>query len=160
MGADEPGPATGRSPACGPEPVPGVVERRDPGPRVSSSRAGDRATAGPEIATTATTEVTVSDPTVQVSDNPAASRYEIRVGDHLAGFADYARTHGVIVFTHTEVEPGFQGQGLATRLAAAALDDVRTRGLTVTPLCPFIAAFIKTHPGYADLVAHQPRAHR
>jgi predicted GNAT family acetyltransferase len=95
----------------------------------------------------------MSEPPVLVTDNPSASRYEIHVGEQLAGFADYRRARGRIIFTHTEVDPAFTGQGLATRLAAAALDDVRARGLAVTPRCPFIAEFIESHPEYADLVA-------
>jgi len=31
-------------------------------------------------------------------------------------------------------------------------EDVAVRGLRVTPQCPFIAAYIKRHPAYADLV--------
>jgi uncharacterized protein len=99
------------------------------------------------------TQVTMSDPPVVVADNPAASRYEIRVGDDLAGFADYRVKPGRIVMTHTEIDPSFEGRGLGGRLAAGALDDLRRRHLTVTPLCPFIAKFIHEHPDYGDLVA-------
>ena len=95
----------------------------------------------------------MSDPPVVVADNPAASRYEIRVGDDLAGFAEYRAKPGRIVMTHTEIDRSFKGRGLGARLATGALDDLRRRGLTVTPLCPFIAKFIHEHPDYADLVA-------
>jgi predicted GNAT family acetyltransferase len=33
------------------------------------------------------------------------------------------------------------------------LDDIRARGLRVTPICPFTVAFIERHPTYADLVS-------
>jgi predicted GNAT family acetyltransferase len=97
--------------------------------------------------------VTVSDPPVVVTDNRPASRYEIRVGDQLAGVADYERTPRGITFTHTKVDDRFEGQGLGSRLAEAALDDARRDGMVVTPRCPFIAEFIETHPEYSDLVA-------
>ena len=42
-------------------------------------------------------------------------------------------------------------------VARAALDDVRRQGRQVTPVCPFIAAYIKRHPEYIDLV---DEAHR
>ena len=32
------------------------------------------------------------------------------------------------------------------------VDSARARGLSVVPLCPFVAAFIRRHPEYADLV--------
>jgi hypothetical protein len=54
---------------------------------------------------------------------------------------------------HTEVQSRFEGQGLGARLARFVLDDARERGLRVVPRCPFIAAYIKRHPEYADLVA-------
>jgi hypothetical protein len=34
----------------------------------------------------------------------------------------------------------------------AALDDVRSRGGTVVPLCPFVRGWIERHPEYRDLV--------
>ena len=90
---------------------------------------------------------------VRVSDNPGAHRYEATVGDDLAGFAEYRLVGRRVVFTHTEIQPQFEGKGIGGRLAAAALDDVRARGLGVTPLCPFIAGYIERHPAYADLVS-------
>jgi predicted GNAT family acetyltransferase len=98
-------------------------------------------------------EVTVSDPPVVVTDNGPASRYEIRVGDQLAGFAEYEHTPRGITFTHTKMEDRFEGHGLGSRLAAGALDDARRQGMAVTLRCPFIAEFIETHPEYSDLVA-------
>jgi predicted GNAT family acetyltransferase len=38
---------------------------------------------------------------------------------------------------------------------ADALDDIRSRGLKVVPLCPFVAAYIRRHPEYEDLVARE-----
>jgi hypothetical protein len=43
--------------------------------------------------------------------------------------------------------------GVGSRLAKGALDDVRRRGLKVVARCPFIAAWLKRHPDYADLLA-------
>jgi predicted GNAT family acetyltransferase len=58
---------------------------------------------------------------------------------------------------HTEVEPEYAGQGLGDELAREALDDVRRRGLILVPLCPFIAAYIRRHPEYLDLVVPERR---
>ncbi|HEY5165424.1 MAG TPA: GNAT family N-acetyltransferase [Acidimicrobiia bacterium] len=95
----------------------------------------------------------MSEPAVLVADNPAASRYEIRVGDQLAGFAAYRTEPNRIIVTHTEIDPTFKGRGLGNRLAAGTLDDLRRRHLAVTPQCPFMAKYIDEHPDYADLVA-------
>ncbi|GAA1880461.1 GNAT family N-acetyltransferase [Lapillicoccus jejuensis] len=89
---------------------------------------------------------------VTVQDDPAQSRYDALLGGGLAGFAAYRLQPDAVVFTHTEVDPAFEGQGIGGALARGALDDVRARGLAVVPLCPFIRAWIERHPDYADLV--------
>ena len=91
--------------------------------------------------------------TVRVTDNPKRHRYEAYVGDALAAYATYTRTPGTIEFLHTRTEPAFEGHGVGSRLAVAALDDARAGHLRVTPTCPFFAGYIERHPDYADLVA-------
>ena len=91
----------------------------------------------------------------EVRDNPAEHRYEIHVDGTLAGFSAYRRRPGAVVFTHTEIDPSYEGKGLGSVLARRALDDVRARGLGVMPLCPFINGYIQRHPEYADLVTGQ-----
>jgi predicted GNAT family acetyltransferase len=93
-----------------------------------------------------------------VTDNPAASRYELRIDGELAGFSDYHLRDGVLSITHTEVAPAFQGAHLATHLAQFSLDDARRRGLAVLPYCPYTSAWIKQHPQYSDLVPPDRRA--
>ena len=94
----------------------------------------------------------------QVLDNPVESRYEVFFEGQLSGFALY-RLHGDrIAMYHTEIEPEFEGEGLGGELARGALGDVRSRGLMVEPLCPFIAAFIRQRPDeYLDLVVPEMR---
>ena len=85
-------------------------------------------------------------------DAPDHHRYELRSGDELVGFIAYRLNGEVIRLIHTEVLPAFNGQGHAATLARAALDDARSRGLTVRPDCPYVASYIRKHPEYADLV--------
>ena len=87
-----------------------------------------------------------------VVDNPELSRVEARLDAAVAGFAAYLDRPGQRVFTHTEVDPAYEGQGIGGRLARAALDQARADGLRVVPRCPFIRAWIDKHPDYADLV--------
>jgi uncharacterized protein len=88
----------------------------------------------------------------EITDNAGEGRYEIRVDGGLAGFAEYERRDGAVVFTHTEVDPAFEGRGIGGALARGALDDVRAKGDPVVPLCPFIKKWIGKHPDYQDLV--------
>lgn len=87
----------------------------------------------------------------QVINNERAGRFELNLDGELAVSA-YHRRNGTIVFTHTEVPPAFEGKGIGNALARAALDYARSEGLRVVPRCPFIAAFIRRHPEYQDLV--------
>lgn len=82
---------------------------------------------------------------ITVTRDDDASRYEIRSDDVLAGFAAFDLRPGSIRFLHTEVDPAFQGQGLAGTLAAAALADAAERGEAIVPLCPYIATYLETH---------------
>jgi hypothetical protein len=95
---------------------------------------------------------------VEVADNPERERYEARIDGRLAGFAQYHVDGGRITIFHAEVDPALGGRGVGSRLAAAALDDVRARGLELVPSCPFIAAYVRSHPEpYLDLVAESLR---
>jgi predicted GNAT family acetyltransferase len=89
---------------------------------------------------------------IAVKDNPEEKRYEAWVGDELAGSAFYDKADDLIVFTHTKVDDAFEGQGVGSGLARAALDDVRAKGLRVIPRCPFFKAWIDRHPDYQDLL--------
>ena len=90
---------------------------------------------------------------IEVVDHPEARRYEARAADGtVLGFSQYRVEGETVVFTHTEVDPAFEGRGLAGQLARAALDDVRARGEQVIARCEFIRGWIAKHPEYQDLV--------
>jgi len=88
--------------------------------------------------------------TIDVVD--AGDRFEARTPDGVvAGFAEYVREPGRVIFTHTEVDPAFEGRGVGSALVVGALDQVRASGERVVPLCPFVKAYIARHPAYEDL---------
>jgi predicted GNAT family acetyltransferase len=84
---------------------------------------------------------------------PEAHRYELLLDGERIGELAYSRRNDRIAFTHTNVNPAFEGRGFGSRLAEAALADARRQGLAVVPLCPFIAWYIEQHPEHGDLVA-------
>ena len=101
---------------------------------------------------------------VQVHDEPSRNRYEARRGGAVAGFTQYVpadlRRYGLdaelLVFTHTEVDPAFEGEGVGSVLVRGALDDVRRRSALVLPICPFVRSWLERHPAYQDLVFEPP----
>ncbi len=86
-----------------------------------------------------------------VSDNPAASRFEMTSGDSTA-FVEYRRAGDRIVLAHTEVPEALSGRGVGSKLVRGTLDAVRAEGLKVVPRCEFVAAYIGRHPEYRDLL--------
>lgn len=88
-----------------------------------------------------------------ITRNDDANRYEIVVSDELAGVLEYRADGDALALTHTEVYQEFSGRGLASELVSAALDDIRDRGVTIVPLCPYVVSFLEKNPEYRDLVA-------
>ena len=91
-----------------------------------------------------------------VRDHPTEHRYEITVAGRPAGYAAYLDRPGGEgqrrVFLHTEIDTQYEGQGLGSVLARAALADVRASGRRAVAVCPFMAAYLKRHPEEADIV--------
>jgi predicted GNAT family acetyltransferase len=94
---------------------------------------------------------------ITITDNTAQHRYEATVGGQLAGYCEYNLLREAIMFTHTEVLPAHEGQGVGSALARHVLDEAREKGLHVIPVCQFIAGYIRKHPDYADLVREDMR---
>lgn len=89
---------------------------------------------------------------MEIVDNTTENRFEILLDGKVAGFADYRLLPTKVVFTHTEVLPAYEGQGLAGKLVGQALQTSADTGLRVVPLCPYVAQYIERHPEFKDLV--------
>ena len=87
-----------------------------------------------------------------IVDDTDGGRFELRVGQDVAGYAQYREGRGGLALTHTVVEQRYEGQGIGSALARGALDAARERDLPVLPYCPFIRSWIAKHPDYLDLV--------
>ena len=88
-----------------------------------------------------------------VHDNAEERRYEARVGTKVVGVISYQAAPGQLTLIHTKVDSAFEGKGIASRLVAGALEDIRRRGLSLVPVCPFVRAYLRRHPEQVDLVA-------
>jgi predicted GNAT family acetyltransferase len=84
-------------------------------------------------------------------DNVAAQRFETTV-DGLLCVLEYRIDGKTLLLQHTEVPAVLSGHGIAAALAKFALDSARERGMDVVPNCAYVAAWIRRHPDYADLV--------
>lgn len=94
------------------------------------------------------TDTNTTEPVVR----DAGDRYEIVVGDEVAGLTRYLDRGGQRIFFHTEVDDRFAGQGLAGLLVHGALDDTVAAGKRIVPICPYVARYLTKHHEHADSV--------
>jgi predicted GNAT family acetyltransferase len=87
-----------------------------------------------------------------VRHNAEEHRYEAHVGPALAGWSEYHEQPGLVTVLHTEVDPEYEGKGLGSQLVRGMLEDIRSRGLRVLPVCPFVGSYLQRHPEFAELV--------
>jgi predicted GNAT family acetyltransferase len=101
--------------------------------------------------------VVVDESDLAVERRDAEHRYVLLLdGEHAGELVFRDRGGGVLAFLHTEIDPGTRRRGLGSALVRGALDDARERGLKIVPICPFVEAFLLTHPEFADLAVADP----
>lgn len=94
---------------------------------------------------------------IEVKNNADEQQYEVKAEGHTAMLV-YEREGNSITFLHTEVPPALEGHGIASALAHTALEDARAQQLSVVPLCPFVASYIRRHPEYLSLLSEAEQA--
>jgi len=94
---------------------------------------------------------------IEVKNNEDEQQYEVKAEGHTAMLV-YEREGNSITFLHTEVPPALEGHGIASMLAHTALEDARAQQLSVVPLCPFVASYIRRHPEYLSLLSEGEQA--
>ncbi len=82
---------------------------------------------------------------VEVTDNAAESRFELRQDARLAELFYHLRGDRLALI-HTEVPAELEGRGIGGRLVTAAVDRAVREGLTLVPLCPFARGWLERHP--------------
>lgn len=91
--------------------------------------------------------------TEELVDNTGRSRFELYRGVELCGWLYYTRLKpNRYALQHTEVETSHQHQGVASAMVRRVLDEIRTRGGTVTAICPFVVDYLARTTAYADLI--------
>jgi uncharacterized protein len=88
-----------------------------------------------------------------IRNNEEESQFETTVDGHVALAAYDLEEPNRIVFTHTEVPESLSGRGIAGAIVKYGLDYAREKNLTVVPQCSYVAAFVKRHSEYTDLLA-------
>jgi len=89
-----------------------------------------------------------------ITNNEAQQRFETIV-DNETAFLEYRFYKKDIAFMHTLVPATLEGRGIASALAKYAFDYAKQHDLPVMVYCPFVATFLKRHPGYNAQVDKQ-----
>ena len=101
----------------------------------------------------------------QVRPEPEHARYvlldrnEDGNRDLAIGEEDYVDVADQRVFYHTVVSEDYGGQGLASVLVRAAVEDTIAAGLAIVPVCPYVKGWLPKHPEYAEHVVNPRPEH-
>ncbi|MBY6414218.1 N-acetyltransferase [Rhodococcus sp. BP-252] len=102
-----------------------------------------------------------SSPSADVSINRDQNRFELRLNGDLVGIVGFYEFEGpakrgsracVVSFMHTVVTEDFGHQGLAAILVRRSLDNARSYGWKVKPVCTYVQRFVSANPEYSDLM--------
>ena len=84
-------------------------------------------------------------------NNTAQSRYEMDE-QGMTSWADYRLSGDRLFIDHVEAPPALRGTGASGRLMAALAADARDRGLKITPICGYAAAWLRRSPDFRSLL--------
>ncbi len=82
---------------------------------------------------------------ITIEHLPQQGRFQAIVDGRLC-VCDYRLDGSVMIFTHTEVAPQLEGQGIAAALVRAALAYAESAGYKVRPLCSYVRGYMRRHP--------------
>jgi predicted GNAT family acetyltransferase len=98
----------------------------------------------------------MSTDTAEVVHHPDDRFYELLVNAQFAGLLVYEpyeeNKEPRYVLTHTFIADGHRGQGMSWVLLKGALDDLKSRHVTITNFCPVVHRFLQKNPEYLELV--------
>jgi predicted GNAT family acetyltransferase len=96
--------------------------------------------------------------TVAIEDGDHHGRYVGRV-EGIQAEAEITFTHrgpGLISADHTGAPEALGGTGVAAAMVDFLVNDARTRGFKVIPICPYVRARYEKHPEWQDVFTTAP----
>jgi predicted GNAT family acetyltransferase len=95
----------------------------------------------------------LASPAVTVVHHTDDEYYELLVEGQRAGLLVYHVIGSHLSITHTVIEQTYRGRGLSWALVGRALDDIRTKSVTVSNYCLVVSRFVEKNPEYRDLLS-------
>lgn len=91
---------------------------------------------------------------IQRENGPTRGRYYINLAPGAEAEMTFSKSgDGSMIIDHTGVPREYEGRGIAALLVKASIEDARTQGFKIHPVCPYVVAQFKRHPEWTDLLA-------
>jgi len=92
-------------------------------------------------------------PAIELQETDSKGRYVVRGADGAEAEMTFSKAgEGLIIIDHTGVPDAFRGQGIGLKLVTRAVEDARSAGKKIIPLCPFAKAQFARHKEWADVL--------
>ena len=89
---------------------------------------------------------------IEREEGPGKGRYVARL-EGVEAEMTYSRAgESTIIIDHTSVPDALRGRSVGQALVRRAVEDARTEGRTIVPLCPFAKAQIARHAEWQDVL--------
>jgi len=79
-------------------------------------------------------------------------KFSVTLGNDTAYLSYHRIDRDTLSYAHVWVPVAHRNKGVAAAVTLAALNYAATAGLRVVPACPYVAAYIRRHPRFSDLV--------
>ena len=100
----------------------------------------------------------MSNITITIEDGERHGRYVGRV-EGIDAEAEITFTHrgpNLISADHTGAPDALKGTGVAAAMVDYLVNDARTRGFKIIPICPYVRGQYEKHPEWSDLFTTKP----
>ena len=93
---------------------------------------------------------------MSVENDREAQRFVLPLAGPEPAYIDYSTgSDGVVNLLHAEVPVAARGHGVGSELVRETLEMARREGFRVVPICPFVAAWLRRHPDFGDVLAER-----
>ena len=89
---------------------------------------------------------------IRREDGPSGGRYVINLDGHEAEMTYSKAGDGIIIIDHTGVPRELGGRGVGQALVQRGVEDARSEGKKIVPLCPYAKAQIEKHKEWQDVL--------
>ncbi|MBE6505171.1 MAG: N-acetyltransferase [Methanobrevibacter millerae] len=82
-------------------------------------------------------------------ENNASRAYD---GDKQIGECHFTLLEGRWIISRTDVDLGYEGQGIGKRLVHSVVENAREENIKIFPMCPYAKKVLLENPEYGDVL--------